>query len=173
MLQQMQEAAQKQGQINGQSQSLLQMPNGQSSAAGQSLARSLAQKQRQLAEQLEQAGDAAGGNRAAQLAQEARQLADALDNGRLDGGTLARQQQLFRRLLDAGKSLEKEERDDSGKREAKSATGTEVFGPGAQVDARAAVKFRPPTWQELRALSVDERRAILDYFTRLNSAPSP
>ncbi|MEO8337722.1 MAG: hypothetical protein ABI664_22280, partial [bacterium] len=172
MLKQMQEAAQKQGQINGQSQSLLSMPNSQS-AQGQALARSLAQKQRQLAEQLDEAGDAAGGDRAAQLAQEARQLAEALDNGRLDGTTIARQQQLFRRLLDAGKSLEKDERDDSGKREAKSALGNEVFGPGSAVDARAAVKFRPPTWQELRGLSSDERRAILDYFTRLNSAPTP
>jgi hypothetical protein len=173
MLQQMQEMAQKQGQINGQAQSLFSMPNGQSSAQGQALARSLAQKQRQLAEQLDEAGDAAGGDRAAQLAQEARQLAEALDNGRLDGTTLARQQQLFRRLLDAGKTLEKEERDDTGKRESKSATGNDVFGPGAKVDTRAAVKFRPPTWEELRGLSSDERRAILDYFTRLNSAPAP
>ncbi len=172
MLKQMQEMAQKQGQINGQAQSLFNMPNGQNSAAGQSLARQLARQQRQLSEQLEDAGDAAGGDRAAKLAQEARQLAEALDNGRLDGSTIARQQQLFRRLLDAGKSLEKEERDDSGKREAKSATGGDVFGPGANVDAKAAVKFRPPTWQELRALSADERRAILDYFTRLNSAPA-
>jgi hypothetical protein len=173
MLQQMQEMAQKQGQINGQAQSLFNMPNGSNSAQGQALARSLAQKQRQLAEQLDEAGDATGGDRAAQLAQEARQLAEALDNGRLDGSTLARQQQLFRRLLDAGKTLEKDERDDTGKREAKSATGTDVFGPGAKVDTRAAVKFRPPTWEELRGLSSDERRAILDYFTRLNSAPTP
>jgi hypothetical protein len=173
MLKQMQEMAQKQGQINGQAQNLFNMPNGQSSATGQSLARALARQQRQLSEQLEDAGDAAGGDRAAQLAQEARQLAEALDNGRLDGTTIARQQQLFRRLLDAGKSLEKEERDDSGKREARSATGTEVFGPGEKVDARSAVKFRPPTWQELRGLSADERRAILDYFTRLNSGPPP
>jgi len=172
MIKQMQEMAQKQGQINGQAQSLFNMPNGQNSAAGQSLARQLARAQRQLSEQLEDAGDAAGGDRAAKLAQEARQLAEALDNGRLDGSTIARQQQLFRRLLDAGKSLEKEERDDSGKREAKSATGSDVFGPGAKVDAKAAVKFRPPTWQELRSLSADERRAILDYFTRLNSAPA-
>lgn len=172
MLKQMQQMAQKQGQINGQAQSLFNMPNGQSAAA-QSLARALAQKQRQLSEQLEDAGDAAGGTRAAQLAQEARQLAEALDNGRLDGGTLARQQQLFRRLLDAGKSLEKEERDDSGKREAKSATGSDAFSPNGKVDTRAAVKFRPPTWQELRTLSADERRAILDYFARLNGASAP
>ena len=172
LLKQMQQMAQKQGQINGQAQSLFNMPNGQSAAA-QSLARALAQKQRQLSEQLEDAGDAAGGVRAAQLAQEARQLADALDNGRLDGSTLARQQQLFRRMLDAGKSLEKEERDDTGKREAKSAASADAFSPNASVDARAALKFRPPTWQELRALSADERRAILDYFARLNGASAP
>jgi hypothetical protein len=133
----------------------------------------LARQQRAIADQLEEAGEAAGGDRAAQLAREARQLADALDNGRLDGGTLARQQQLFRRLLDAGRSLQKEEREDNGKREATSATGTETFSPTGTVDPKAAVKFRPPTWQELRGLSADERRAILDYFTRINSAPAP
>ena len=173
MLQQMQEMAQKQSQINGQAQSLLSMPNGQSSAAGQSLARALARQQRQLADQLDETGDATGGDRAAQLAREARQLAEALDNGRLDGSTLARQQQLFRRLLDAGRSLEKEERDDTGKREAKSAAGTGTYSPGGKADTKAAVRFQPPSWQELRGLSADERRAILDYFTRLNSAPTP
>jgi hypothetical protein len=173
MLQQMQEAAQQQGQINAQAQGLMSMPNGSSSGAGQALARSLAQKQRGVADQLEEAGEATGGDKAAQLAREARQLADALDGGRLDASTLARQQQLFRRLLDAGRSLEKEERDDSGKREAKSATGNDVFTPGDKVDSKAAQKFRPPTWEEMRGLSADERRAILDYFTRLNSAPTP
>jgi hypothetical protein len=173
MIQQMQEMAQKQGQINSQAQGLMNMPNGASGGAGQSLARGLARQQRSIADQLEEAGDAAGGDRAAQLAREARQLADVLDNGRLDAGTLARQQQLFRRLLDAGRSLEKDERDDSGKREATSATGNDVFTPNAKVDPKAAIRFRPPTWQELRALSADERRAILDYFTRINSAPAP
>jgi hypothetical protein len=173
MLQQMQDAAQQQGQINAQAQGLMNMPSGSSSGAGQALARALAQKQRGVADQLEEAGEATGGDKAAQLAREARQLADALDGGRLDASTLARQQQLFRRLLDAGRSLEKEERDDSGKREAKSATGNDVFTPGDKVDAKAAQKFRPPTWEEMRGLSADERRAILDYFTRLNSAPTP
>jgi hypothetical protein len=173
MLQQMQEAAQKQGQINAQGQGLMSMPGGSNSGAGQALARALAQKQRSVADQLADAGDAAGGDRAAQLAREARQLAEALDNGRLDAGTLARQQQLFRRLLDAGRSLEKEEREDSGKREAKSATGAEAFTPSDRIDTKAVMRFRPPTWEELRGLSADERRTILDYFTRLNSAPAP
>jgi hypothetical protein len=149
------------------------MPQGASGGEGQSLARQLARQQRNIADQLEDAGDGAGGERAAQLAREARQLAEALDNGRLDATTLQRQQQLFRRLLDAGRSLEKDERDDSGKREATSAKGDEVYTPTNGVDTKAAIKFQPPTWQELRGLSADERRAILDYFTRINSAPAP
>jgi hypothetical protein len=173
MMQELQQAAQKQGQINGQAQSLMSMPGGPAGTAGQALARQLARQQRGVADQLEDAGDVAGGERAEQLAREARQLADRLDGGRLDAGTLARQQQLFRRLLDAGRSLQKEEREDNGKREATSATGTETFSPTGTVDPKAAVKFRPPTWQELRGLSADERRAILDYFTRINSAPAP
>jgi len=173
MIQEMQQMAQKQGQINSQAQGLMGTPNGGGSGAGQSMARALARQQRSIADQLDEAGDAAGGDRAAELAREARQLADALDNGRLDGGTLARQQQLFRRLLDAGRSLEKDEREDSGKREATSATGNDAFTPTGKVDPKAAVKFRPPSWQELRGLSADERRAILDYFTRINNAGAP
>ena len=170
MMQQLQDAAKKQGQINGQAQSLMGMPGGPGGGAALPQARALARQQRSVADQLEEAGDAAGGDRAARLAREARQLADALDGGRLDAGTLARQQQLFRRLLDAGKSLEKEERDDSGKREAKSATGAETFQPGAAAGAKGAVRFQPPTWDELRALTPDERRAIQDYFARLNAS---
>jgi hypothetical protein len=172
MLEEMQKAARSQGQINGQAQSLMSMPGGATGSQGQSLARALARQQRGVADQLEDAGDGAGGDHAAQLAREARQLADQLDGGRLDAGTLARQQQLFRRLLDAGHSLEKEEREDSGKREATSATGTNGFVPGARVDGKAAARFRAPTWEELRGLSADERRAILDYFTRLNNGPA-
>ncbi|MDB4883314.1 MAG: hypothetical protein JWL95_2080, partial [Gemmatimonadetes bacterium] len=64
MIQQMQEMAQKQGQINSQAQGMMGMPNGGGGGAGQSLARALAQKQRSIADQLEEAGDAAGGDRA-------------------------------------------------------------------------------------------------------------
>ena len=171
MLEEMQQAARSQGQINGQAQSLLAMPGGAAGAQGQALARSLARQQRGVADRLDDAGEAAGGDQAGQLAREARQLAEQLEGGRLDAGTLARQQQLFRRLLDAGHSLEKEERDDSGRREARAATGANPFAPGAAPPAKAALRFRPPPWEELRSLSPDERRAILDYFTRLNDAP--
>ncbi|MBA3672347.1 MAG: hypothetical protein H0W68_10045 [Gemmatimonadaceae bacterium] len=170
MIQQLREAADKQGQINSGSQNLLSLPNGAANPSAQGLARALARQQRSLADKLDDAGDMQGGTRAEQLAREARQLADALDAGRLDGGTLARQQQLFRRLLDAGRALEKDERDDGGKREARAGTPNQSFSPGTVPAAKPAVRFRAPGWEELRGLSADERRAIQAYFTRLNGA---
>jgi hypothetical protein len=172
MLQQLQEMAKKQGSINAQAQGLLPGPGSQMSAEMQATARALSRQQRQVAEQLDELGDGAGGDRAAQLAKEARQLAEALDGGRLDGTTLARQQQLFRRLLDAGRSLEKEEREDTNKREATAAkAGNELTPDNANANGRAALRFREPTWEELRGLTADERRAILEYFKRINAKP--
>jgi hypothetical protein len=169
MLQQLQEMAKKQGSINAQAQGLMPMPGGQMSSEMQATARALARQQRGVAQQLDEMGEGAGGDRAAQLAKEARQLADALEGGRIDGTTLARQQQLFRRLLDAGRSLEKDDREDSNKREAKSAKGDEQFTPtNADATGKNASKFREPNWNELRGLTADERRAILDYFKRIN-----
>ena len=171
MLQQMQEMAKKQGSINAQAQGLMPIPGqGSMSPEAQATARMLAKQQRGIAQQLDDMGDAAGGDRAGELAKEARQLAEALDQTRVDASTVARQQQLFRRLLDAGRSLEKEEREDNDKREAKAATGDDRFDP-AQTAARgrAAARFREPTWSDLRGLTADERRAILEYFKRINA----
>ena len=173
MIQQMLEMAKKQGSINAQAQGLMPIPGqGQMSPESQATARMLARQQRSIANQLEEISDAAGGDRAGELAKEARQLAEALEQTRVDAQTLARQQQLFRRMLDAGRSLEKEEREDNDKREAKSATGDQKFDPGANsVRGRAAQRFGEPTWDELRGLSADERRAILEYFKRINAKP--
>src|SRR5688500_11246517 len=171
MLQQLQEMAQRQGSINAQAQGLMPMPGqGQMSQEAQATARALARQQRGIANQLEELSDAAGGDRAGELAKEARQLAEALEQTRVDAATVARQQQLFRRLLDAGRSLEKEEREDNEKREAKAATGDQRFDPGqGNAQGRAGSRFREPTWSDLRGLSADERRAILEYFKRINS----
>ena len=171
MLQQLQEMAQRQGSINAQAQGLMPMPGqGQMSQEAQATARALARQQRGIANQLEELSDAAGGDRAGELAKEARQLAEVLEQTRVDAATVARQQQLFRRLLDAGRSLEKEEREDTDKREAKAATGDARFDPGADAArGREASRFREPTWNDLRGLSADERRAILEYFKRINA----
>ena len=171
MLQQLQEMAKRQGNINAQAQGLMPMPGQQSmSAEAQATARMLARQQRGIANQLDEMGDAAGGDRAAELAKEARQLAEVLEQTRVDAATIARQQQLFRRMLDAGRTLEKEEREDDAKREAKAATGEDRFDPGgAAASGRAGAKFREPNWNDLRGLTADERRAILEYFKRINS----
>lgn len=171
MLQQMQEMAKKQGSINAQAQGLMPIPGqGQMSLESQATARMLARQQRSIANQLDEISDAAGGDRAGELAKEARQLAEALEQTRVDAATVARQQQLFRRLLDAGRSLEKEEREDTERREATAATGDQRFDPGqAAARGRGAVRFTEPTWDDLRGLSADERRAILEYFKRINA----
>jgi hypothetical protein len=169
MIQQMQEMAGKQGSINSQAQGIMPMPGGSMSAAAQAQARALARQQRQVADKLDELGDGAGGDKAAKLAQEARQLADALDGSRIDATTLARQQQLFKKLLDAGRSLEKEDREESDRREAKAGTDANQFKPGAtKVTGRNATRFREPTWDELRGLTADERRIVLEYFKKLN-----
>jgi hypothetical protein len=167
MLERMREMAREQGSLNAQAAGLMPTPGGQMSEQAAAQARALAQRQRGLAENLEQAGD--GEARAEALAREMREIAQALEGGRLNPELLERQQRLFRRLLDAGLSLEKEERDDKGERESQSATGTETITPGTEASGRGATRFREPTWNELRGLTAEERRAVLEYFKRINA----
>ena len=88
----------------------------------------------------------------------------------LDPGLIERQQRLFRKMLDAGKLLEEDEREDTGKRESKPWTGTEVFTPpNVPASGRAATKFQPPAWNELRGLTPEERRLVLEYFKKINA----
>jgi hypothetical protein len=72
-------------------------------------------------------------------------------------------------MLDAGRLLEEEEREDTGKREAKSWTGSDVFTPqGTSASGRSATRFQAPTWNDLRGLTPDERRLVLEYFRKIN-----
>ncbi len=175
MMQQLQEMAKKQGNINAQAQGLMPGMGQPMSSQMQATARALSREQRQVAQQLDELSEAAGGDRAAQLAKEAKALAEALEGGRLDASTLARQQQLFRRMLDAGRTLEKDEREDTQKREAKSAKqGNDLKPDNTNATGKSALKFREPTWEELRGLTADQRRAILEYFKRINAGnPNP
>jgi hypothetical protein len=168
MLKQMQEAGQAQGALSGMTQSLLPQ-RGQ--GADQQALQAAAQRQREIARRLEDAADADASGRAEVMAREARQLAQALERGVLDQAVVDRQQRLFRRLLDAGRTLEQDQRDETGKREAEAPKSTAVHRPGEAARGPAASRFAAPTWEELRGLSPEERRLVIDYFRRLNAPP--
>ena len=172
-MQEMQKLAGQQGGVNAQTAGL--MPQmGQSAGEGRQQAldkaRQLAQSQRQIARQLEQVTDQDATGKAEELAKEARLLAQALETSGVDKNTLERQQRLFRRLLDAGRSMEKDDKDESGKRESKSGDPSQLHTPDGRTPSGPS-RVREPSWTELRGLSVDERRLVIDYFRRLNAAP--
>lgn len=178
MLQQMQELARQQGGLNAQMQSIL--PGAQQQAGQQGndparaqQARELARSQREVARQLDEISDADPTGRAQELAREARALAAALDQGAVDPTTKARQEQLLRRMLDAGRSLEQDQREESQRREARAARTTDRVTPDGAATGAPSVRYRVPTWEELRGLSADDRRLVIEYFRRLNAEPRP
>ncbi len=177
MLRQMQELARQQGGLNAQMQSI--MPSmqqagqqGQAEAA-RAQARQMARSQREVARALDDISDADPTGRAQDLAREARALAAALDQGAVDPSTKTRQEQLLRRMLDAGRSLENDQRDESSRREARAARSVERLRPDGEASGAAAERYRVPTWDELRGLSPADRRMVIEYFRRLNAEARP
>jgi hypothetical protein len=132
--------------------------------------RSLAARQRALAEQLERLQASGGSGAAGPLAQEARDLARQLDAGRLDRQTIERQERLYRRLLDAGRTLTGPEPDQDKERTSRSAVGDSVHLPGLLAPGvTAGPRVRYPTWRELQSLTPEQRRLVLEYFRLLNA----
>ena len=159
--------------LNGQARGLLPMMGPSGQAVLEQL-RAIAARQRALAQQLERLQAEGGSNAAGALAQEARELARQLDAGRLDQQTIQRQERLYRRLLDAGRTLSGSEPDESKERTSRPATGDSVhlpalLKPGA---TGAAPRLRYPTWEELSGLTPEQRRLVLEYFRRLNAPES-
>jgi hypothetical protein len=169
MMEQLKQLAQQQGQLNGQMQGLNILPGGAQGDQARQQARVLARQQREVARSLTDVSDADETGRTDALAKEAQNLAQQLERSGLDPNVAQRQQQLYRRLLDAGRFLEQEERDKEGPREARAGSGV---GAGGRSDGpqsgKGASKFAPPTWNELRGLGADERRLVIEYFKRLN-----
>lgn len=169
-LEQMAQLAEQQGAINsetGQMQPMMSMGGDQ---LMQQL-RAMADRQRGLANELDRLnaqGDVSGTD---ELAEDAREIAGELDAGQLNRETVERQERLYHRLLDAGRSLRKDEEDERKERMSETADPNLVRPP--PVDGMRpgdGPRFRYPTWEELRSLSPEERRLILDYFRRLNDA---
>jgi hypothetical protein len=134
---------------------------------------SLAARQEAVSEDLRDlAGDPAAnelGARPAELASEADEIARRLAAGSLDRETLARQEQLFRQLLDAGRSLEKDERD-ANRREATTARPRVTLRPDGDAVQEAGPRYPYPEERQLQGLSASQRRMVYEYFDRLNGA---
>ena len=159
--------------LNAQAQGLLPMMGASGDAVAQQL-RALAARQRALAEQLERVQAGGANSAAGPLAQEAKELARQLEAGRLDRATIERQQRLYHRLLDAGRTLSNDEPDENKERVSRAATGDSIHLPAALKPGAtgAGPRLRYPTWEELQGLSPEQRRLVLEYFRRIN-APQP
>lgn len=134
--------------------------------------RQLGARQRALADELQKlkgGGDIPG---AGEMADEAKDLARRLEGGRLDRQLVERQERLFRRMLDAGRTLQGREEDEQKERQSTTATDDSVHLPPA-LRARLTGddgRLRVPSWDELQQLSPEDRRLVVDYFRRLNEA---
>jgi hypothetical protein len=171
-LERMAQLAKQQGGLGQQGAGLLPMAG---SAAVREQLRQLGAKQRALAEQLERLRG--GGNLpgAGEMADEAKDLAQRLEGGRLDRQVVERQERLFRRMLDAGRTLQGREEDQRKERQSTTATDDSVHLPPA-LRARLTDddnRLRVPSWEELQQLSPEERRLVVDYFRRLSEARNP
>ena len=172
-LEQLARMAQQQQGMNGEAQGMLPLMASGGQAVLQRL-RELAAQQRALAEQLERLQAEGDASAAGALAREARELARQLEAGRLDRRTIERQERLYRKLLDAGRSLSGEEPDEQKERTSKSAIGDSIHIPAALLPGAtgSGPKVRYPTWEELAGLTPEQRRMVLEYFRRLNE-PKP
>jgi hypothetical protein len=175
VMQQLADAAKQQGSLNGQSSAIMPMnlaPGAMSKQTSQ-----MAEEQREIASKLEGMSNRVGNRddllgQLDQLAEEAQRIAQILDVGRLPPEVLARQERLFHRLLDAGRTLEKEEYSEERVGELPGAVGISrapaldpsLIDPGS--------RFRVPTAEEMRALPPAYRRLVLEYFARLNRTGS-
>ena len=169
-VQRLAQLAGQQGQLNDQLGGLLPML-GSGQEALQLQLRMLAQQQRRLAAELERLGTQNLPGRPDLMADEARQLADRIERGRLDRATLERQQRLFRRLLDAGRTLRNEDEPEDPERRSRTAQDMAPRGAPGTVARPGGVRYPVPTWEVLRTLPPADRAMVLDYFRRLNGQP--
>ncbi len=174
MMQQIQELSQQQGEIMQDASSLSTMQLGEETLAQQT--EKVAERQEDVAQTLDQLSEERGpeddplGDLSA-FAEEARQLAGALAGGRLDPEVLRRQERLFHRLLDAGRTLERDEESEERESERPGSFTKEGAVPlGAnELDA---LRFRLPGAAALRSLSPAQRALVIHYFERLNRRSS-
>ena len=168
----LQQIARQQGSVNQRTGQITPMKLGQQARANQ--LRAAAESQEKIARQLSELAhrppdraQALGDLEA--LAREAQALAERLARETLDAETLQRQERLFHRLLDAGRSLEKDEYSDERESSAPGQFERDVVELLSAEDL-GALRFQLPPSEELQRLSPAQRQMVLEYFERLNRA---
>ncbi|MGB1841670.1 MAG: hypothetical protein ACPHWZ_11235 [Longimicrobiales bacterium] len=169
---QLEQLAQQQGDIMNQSTQLMPMQLGEQ--AMQQQMQQMSEGQQSVASDLGDLADEPGAEESLgdlqQLAQEAQAIAEEMAaQGRLTPEMIQRQERLFHRLLDAGRSLEREEF--SEERESEQ---PEEFERGRVMsltaDQMGIMRYEIPDGAQLQQLSPAVRQLVLQYFERLNRA---
>ena len=167
---QLEQLAQEQGEVMNQTGQLMPMELGQQAMAQQM--QELAAGQESIASDLGDLAEQPGSDDETlgdleQMAQEAGALAQAMAEGRLTPETVRRQERLFHRLLDAGRSLEREEFSEERESEEPG-----VFERGEimplTLDQLGVLRYQLPDSNQLQRLSPAVRRLVIQYFERLN-----
>ena len=169
-MQKMTQMAQQQGQISQQAGGMLPMAG---SAAIQQQLQQLAAQQRSIAREMERMRAEGQIPAAEELAEEAKELARKLEARQFDRETVERQERLFKKMLDAGRTLRGEEEDERKERQSTSAKDGEIKLPPALRQRLGGDGLRFPTWEELQRLSPEERRLVTEYFRRLSAGSQP
>ncbi|MGH7517963.1 MAG: hypothetical protein ACREOC_10905 [Gemmatimonadales bacterium] len=166
-MERMQALANQQGRLGQQAAGLLPQMGG--GPGMQQQLRQLGARQRALAEELEKLRGGGHLPGAGEMADEAQDLARRLEAQRLDRETVQRQERLFRRMLDAGRTLQGQQEDEQKERESTTAKDDDPRLPPALRAKLGEDDDRPrvPSWEELQRLSPEERRLVVDYFRRL------
>jgi hypothetical protein len=168
---QLEQLAQQQGELMNQSNQMMPMQLGEQAMSQQM--QQMAQEQESVASDLGDLADEPGSDQSLgdlqELAQEAQELAQQMAEGRLTPDLIERQERLFHRLLDAGRSLEREE--ESEERESE-APGDFVRGDVSTLNPGelGVLQYALPGAEQLQRLSPAVRDLVLRYFERLNRA---
>jgi hypothetical protein len=169
VVEQMGQLAQRQGELLAQTGELMPMRLGDQAMAEQ--LGNLSDRQQSVADDLGSLADQPGSDDALgdlnEFSAQAELLAQQLAQGRLTPEIVREQERLFHRLLDAGRSLEREEFTEERESEAPGA-----FERGDVVPLSAlqlgAMRYELPDGEQLRRLSPAVRQLVLEYFERLN-----
>jgi len=171
---QLEQLAQQQGEVNNETSQLMPLQLGEQ--AMQEQLQEMAEEQQSVADDLEQMSEDPTSEEESlgdlgSLAEEALALAQQMAQGRLTPDLVQRQEQLFHRLLDAGRSLEREEFSDE--REAEQVSAFERGEVAAlSAEQMGALRYRLPDADQLQRLSPAVRQLVIQYFERINRGQS-